>query len=158
MESGVEDRDLRGVGHRFAHEVDAGIGGRVVERCELFADGKLFAHGLIDDDRAREVFATGHHAVADRIDLRKAADGRLGVVHQDIEQLSEAFLHGHISHVIGGLLEIGGERNVHECAWRANLFSKAFHQRYLAIGFDQLAFERRASCIHYEHAHRHLLF
>ena len=85
---------------------------------------QAFAHGFIDDDRTCEVFATGHHAVADRIDLRKAADGRLGVVHQDIEQLGKAFLHGHISHVIGGLLEIGGERNVHECAWRDQPFQQ----------------------------------
>ena len=155
VKCGVEDGDLWCVGHELAHHVDAGIGRWVVQRRQLLDARELFAHVIIDERRLAEVLASGYDAVADRIYLVEAADGTVGVLDEDVEQLGEALGNGKLGDVIGGLVEVRGKRDVHERLGRAYLLGKTPHERNLAVRFDELAFQAGASGIHDQYAHRH---
>ena len=146
-------RKRQRVRHNLAHHVDALVRRRIVQRRQLFAKRKLLARLVVDDRRLREVFATCHNAVAHRLDLIERADGRLRVLHQDVEQLRQAFGHRKARHLVFRLLELRRERNVHIRLIRADLFCQALHERNLAVRLQKLAFQARTASVHHEHAH-----
>ena len=154
MKRGVEHGNLGRFGHQFVQHVDAGVGRRVVKRRQLLAFGQVVARLGVDDDRAREILAARDDAVSDRIDLAQAAHRRFDVLHHHLEQLGQAFLHPLARDVVARLLEVGGKRHVHERRVGSHLLGDAFHERHLAVGLDQLAFERRAAGVHHQHEHR----
>ena len=153
VECGVEDGYLRRVGHELVQHVDAGVGSRVVQRCQFLALIQVGARFLIDECSLGEVFAAGDDAVADGFDLTKATDGRLGVVGHDVEQLAQALGDRQVGNVVRDLLEIGGERDAHAGFVGADLLGQAFHAGIFALGFDKLRLEARRASVDDEYEH-----
>ena len=73
MESGVEHSDLWYFWQECLDSVDTLDVGRVVERCEVVALGKILHHLIGDEYRLAETLTSVHHSVTDSIELVEVA-------------------------------------------------------------------------------------
>ena len=153
MEGRVEYGYLRSLRQQLAQQVDAGVGAGVVQRGELLAQGELGAGVVVDKGRLAEILAAGHDAVAHGVNGVEGFDGGAGIAHHHVQQLAQATRNREAFHRHGDFLEVGGERDVHESLWGADLLGQALHERGLAVGLDELGLEGGTACVYDEYEH-----